>query len=327
MHWTNNFEPIWWLLPIFFLLAYGLYYLKMQRNARKLAIIWKNFWLKASLRTLVFLLLLISFLGPIWGLPNQQENTANAKDIIVAIDLSASMDAIDIVPSRLEKVKFELGKFIEKLNNDRLGLIIFSYDAYMQCPLTSDKSAIHLFLRPINTANVPQGGTDLGAPLALAYQKLKPNDNDMQSELNNKILLLISDGEDFGEKTAKQAQALADLGVKIFTLGIGTQTGGLIPDRRTGFKIDPTNGQQVLSKLNSDALQTIAQIGKGQYFQIDQQQNQFELLIKAIENAKGSPISVQNRDTSSNHYFYFLLLALILFVFDLAKPLKIIDLV
>ncbi|MEO1255528.1 MAG: VWA domain-containing protein, partial [Bacteroidota bacterium] len=137
--------------------------------------------------------------------------------MFVCIDLSQSMNATDVQPSRLSKVKFELKNIVEAFNSDRIGLIMFSSEAYMQCPLTYDNNALNLFIQTLNTDMVPNFGTDFGPPLEMATEKLTVDDT-VITRSKSKIAILISDGEDFGENTSEVANDLESEGISLFTL-------------------------------------------------------------------------------------------------------------
>ena len=131
--------------------------------------------IKLVLRTLFFSLLIISLLGPSFG-ESKKEVKSIGKDIMFCVDLSKSMDAFDIQPTRLEKVKYEMKKIVGAFSSDRVGVIIFSSEAFMQCPLTFDQNALNLFIETMNTGLVPASGTDFAPPLKMAIQKLESDD-------------------------------------------------------------------------------------------------------------------------------------------------------
>ena len=140
------------------------------------------------------------------------------KDIYIAVDLSTSMNAFDVQPSRLEKVKFELKKIVEAFNSDRIGLIIFSSEAYVQCPLTYDQSALNLFIETLQTNLLESNGTDFApALLSLALDKLSGKESTITQQ-KSKVILLISDGEDFGETSRETAEQIEARGIKALYL-------------------------------------------------------------------------------------------------------------
>src|SRR5579872_959630 len=233
---------------------------------------------KLALRTAFFALILIAFLGPSFG-DSKKEIKSVGKDIMICVDLSKSMDAFDVQPTRLEKVKYEMKRIVEAFNSDRVGVIIFSSEAFMQCPLTYDQNALNLFIETMNTGLVPSSGTDFGPPLRMALDKLG-NQDGPSSQQKSKVIILISDGEDFGEHTSEIDKEIEDKGIKLFTLGVGTDKGSQIMAGR-GYKTD-SRGNAIISKLNSSELKSLASKTNGQYFEINENRNDVSRLINTI---------------------------------------------
>ena len=144
MIWSGSLSMLEWLFIGAFILLYALYIFRVIRAARALNSGYRRVLYKVLLRAAFFALLIISLLGPSFG-ETQREIKSIGKDIFICVDLSESMNAFDIQPSRLEKLKFELKQIVEAFSSDRIGLIMFSNEAYVQCPLTYDKSALNLF--------------------------------------------------------------------------------------------------------------------------------------------------------------------------------------
>src|SRR5690606_38347423 len=203
-------------------------------------------FIKLAVRTLFFALLLVAILGPSFG-GSKREVKAIGKDIMICIDLSKSMDAFDIQPTRLEKVKNEMKKLVAAFNSDRIGLIIFGSEAFMQCPLTYDQNALNLFIETMNTGLVPVGGTEFGPALRMALNKLT-NEKEHIGDTKSKIIVLISDGEDLGKDTDEYVKEIEKNNIRLFTLGVGTERGGNIY-AGSGVKKDK-DGSPVVSKLN-----------------------------------------------------------------------------
>ena len=264
--------------------------------------------------------MIIALLGPSFG-SSKKEIKVIGKDIMIAIDLSESMNANDIQPSRLEKIKFELKKIIDEFNSDRIGIIMFSNEAYIQCPLTYDKNALNLFIETLNTGLLPNSGTDFGPPLDLALDKLLADK--IQENNKSKIIILISDGEDFGENTYEIVDKIKKSSIKLFTVGIGTSQGTRIILKNGVFKKDK-DGKEIITQLNSTTLKKIANETKGKYFEISNQRNQINGMIYAIKEIKGDVIDSKSIDVTKNKYFYFLFIALMLMSMDFLFNFKII---
>ena len=296
-----------------FLIFYALYIFRVIQIANRLNTPFHTVFIKILLRTIYFGLFIVSLLGPLYG-GAKREVKSIGKDIVMAVDLSKSMDAFDIQPTRLEKVKYELKKIVEAFNSDRLGIVIFSSEAFTQCPLTYDQNALNLFIETMNTGLVPQSGTDFGPALRMALKKLE-DDEDNPSESKSKIIILMSDGEDFGEDTEDIIQEVENRDIKLFTLGIGTDRGGNIY-AGNGLKKD-RDGAPVLSKLNSSALRALASKTGGQYFEINETKNDVSRLINTISKIEGELRDARFVDVSANKYFYVLLAAAVLFLLDI----------
>jgi Ca-activated chloride channel homolog len=188
-------------------------------------------------------------------------------DVVVALDASKSMRARDVLPSRLERAKLELSTLLDELKGDRVAIVAFAGDAFVQCPLTSDYAAAKLFLRAIDPDQMQEGGTNIGAALATAQKVLEGADRGAK----DRVVVLLSDGEDLSGEVGEATDALKSAGIKVFTIGIGSTTGEPIPvlDKqgdRTGYLKDPSTGQTVLSRLDEAGLESIAQATGGDYF-------------------------------------------------------------
>jgi Ca-activated chloride channel homolog len=306
------------LLILVFLIGYGLYLWRIIKISRALHTPYKTVFIKLFIRSVFMALLIIALLGPTFG-DSKREIQSVGKDIMICVDLSKSMDAFDVQPSRLEKVKFEMKKIADAFNSDRLGIIIFSSEAFMQCPLTYDQNAINLFIETMNTSLVPSSGTDFAPPLRMALSKLEDNEGP-STQQKSKVIVLISDGEDFGEETNEIAKEVEDKGYKLFTLGVGTEKGSQITAGR-GYKTDK-QGNTVISKLNTSSLKALASKTDGEYFEINESRNDVNKLINTISKIEGQMRDARVIDASANRYYYFLLAALILLALDILISIK-----
>ncbi len=181
-------------------------------------------------------------------------------DILFAVDTSKSMLAEDIRPNRLQRAKFAILDFVVQLEGDRVGLLPFAGSAYLMCPLTIDYSAFESSLDAINTTIIPKGGTDLASAIVEAESVLS-------NEANHKILVFITDGEDLRGESLQAAKNAAEKGMTIYTVGVGTSEGELIPVSRngkTGFVKDKS-GKFITSHLDEIALTRIAEVSGGLY--------------------------------------------------------------
>ncbi len=318
MVWFRDFEWTEVIFVLIFLIFYAIYIRKIVRIGRSLNTPFRNIFIKLFLRSAIFTLLIIAFLGPSFG-DSKREIKSVGKDIMICVDLSKSMDAFDIQPTRLEKVKFELKKVVEAFNSDRIGIIIFSSEAFMQCPLTFDQNALNLFIETLNSGLVPSSGTDFGPPLRMALTKVSDQEGS-QMQQKSKVIILISDGEDFGEETDEIAKEIEDKDIKLFTLGVGTEKGSQIYAGKA-YKTD-NQGNTVVSKLNSSSLRSLASKTSGQYFEINGSKNDVSRLINTISHIEGELRDARFVDVTANRYFYFLLAALLFLVLDILINVK-----
>ncbi len=306
------------LTELILILAFGLFYflyiIRLAKIARSLNTSYANIFVKLILRTIYFLLFIAAILGPSFG-GSKKEVKSIGKDIMICVDLSKSMDAFDIQPTRLEKVKFELKRIVGAFTGDRIGVIIFSSEAYVQCPLTYDQNALNLFIDAMSTRLVPNTGTDFAPALSMAYKKLTEDTEGPTTQPKSKVVVMISDGEDFGTQTENVLDEIEKNNIKLFALGIGTSEGGNIR-AGNGLKTD-RRGQVVTTKLNDESLKELARRTSGQYFEINGSRNDVSRLINTISKIEGELRGTKTVDVTANKYFYFLLAGVILFLIDI----------
>lgn len=292
-----------------FLLFYGLYIGRTILVARALGTTARAVVIKFFLRTTYFSLMIVALLGPFFGEP-ERDIIAEGKDIMVLVDVSKSMDATDVQPSRLEKVKFELQRLIASLQENRFGLIIFSSSAFLQVPLTFDLNAFELFTQSLNTSQVSSTGTDICSALDLSLDKLIKN----QTVNTSKIILLLTDGENFGTCERKTLASIRQFDLKLMIIGIGTNGGGRI--RQNAGWVKDESGQIVTTRLNSKYLRELAGATNGKYFEINNQANAIAEVVNAINSVENRLIDSRKVAVISNKYRYFLMAALVLIALD-----------
>lgn len=318
MTWYRNISALEITFLALFILFYAGYLFRVIRIAKKLHTPYYKVFIKLALRTIMFILLIVALLGPSFG-ETTKEVKSIGKDIFIAVDLSSSMNAHDVQPTRLEKVKYELKNIVESFSSDRIGIIIFSSEAFVQCPLTFDQNALNLFIETLHTGLVPSAGTDFAPPLKMALDKLT-NSESVSAQQKSKIIVLISDGEDFGDESSSVARDIEKSNIKLFTLGVGTQQGSRIKTAR-GFKKD-NNGQDVVTTIDSKSLKNLASETGGQYFEINGSNNDVSRLVNTINSIEGELRDTRQIDVSANKYYYFLATALMLLFLDVITSLK-----
>ncbi|MCP4624162.1 MAG: VWA domain-containing protein [bacterium] len=216
-------------------------------------------FIKGLLLLLSLGLLLFALAGPRWG-SHYEEVSQKGVDVMLLIDVSPSMLVEDISPNRLERARREILDFIKVVQGDRVGLVAFAGAAFVQCPLTLDYAALEMFLSALQPDLIPVPGTDLGAAIETGISAYD------DKSATDKVIMLITDGEDNEKQGIKAARQAAAKGVKIFVFGIGDIGGGPIPelDGSGGFKKDP-QGKLILSKLEEESLREIASLTGGTY--------------------------------------------------------------
>jgi Ca-activated chloride channel family protein len=265
---------------------------------------------KFFLRAIYFVLLVVSIVGPFFGEP-EREGMSEGKDVFFLVDISASMDVQDVQPSRLEKTKFELKNLVSTLQGNRYGLIVFSSEAFVQVPLTFDINAFDLFLETLNTNQTSSGGTDICSAINLAVQKETADNNPKRT---TKVLVLLTDGEDFGTCDDDNLTKLRQYGITLIVVGVGSAKGGPVKKGNEWLRDD--NKEPVVSRLNASYLKNLCQKTKSQYIEINGTDDGFGKVAEAIDTVPNSLIDGRKVLVTSNRYQYFLVLALILIVFD-----------
>jgi Ca-activated chloride channel family protein len=270
-------------------------------------------------RTIKVILFLLAFSSLILALCNLQTGSKLAEikregaDIIVCIDVSNSMLAQDLQPNRLMRAKYALEKMIDALQGDRLGLIIFAGEAYVQLPITKDYGAAKLFLESISTGMVPVQGTNLAAAINKATESFS------EGTEKNKAIILITDGENHDSDALEAAEACGKKGIMINTIGIGSPNGVPIPIIENGvikgYRKDK-EGQTVVTKLNADLLKSIAGKANGVYVQASQSDVGLNAVLSKIEELDKAQIESKIYEDYEDQFQWFLGISLILFVIE-----------
>lgn len=266
---------------------------------------------------LKFILILLAFSASVIALANlrspqgTERVTRKGIDLLIALDVSKSMLARDIKPSRLERAKQLLGKLIDRLTNDRIGIVVFAGRAYLQMPLTSDHGAAKMYLSTASPDIVPTQGTVIADALQMCSSSFNSR------EKKYKTVLLISDGEDHDEDAVKVAGQMADEGIMVNTIGIGSPEGVAIIDETTNETKKDMNGNTVITKLNEDELKSIAVKGKGIYqlfTNTDEVVSKIENHLQTMDQRAVTEDSLVNY---KNFFPYFLGFSLVLLVLEL----------
>lgn len=271
-------------------------------------------------RTWKFILYLLAFAFVVVGIVNPQVGTKleevkrKGADLMICLDVSNSMNAEDLQPNRLEKAKQAISKLINKLEGDRLGVIVFGGEAYVQLPITTDYSAAKLFLESINTDMIPTQGTAIGNAIDLALESFG------KDEGKNKAIVVITDGENHEDDAIKAAEAAAEKGIVVHTIGMGSADGAPIPvyrnNVREGYRKD-NEGNTVVTKLNEQVLQEVSAAGNGIYVRASNADAGLNNVLSAIDKLEKKQFESKMYSDYEDRFQWFIAAALVLLLIEL----------
>ncbi|RYZ50122.1 MAG: VWA domain-containing protein [Sphingobacteriales bacterium] len=274
----------------------------------------------AGRSTTKFVLIAAALLFAILGLANLQQSAQTGQaerkgvDVFFALDVSKSMLATDIQPDRLTRAKQLISRMMEKMSDDRVGLVVFAGKSYLQVPLTIDYGAAKMLLETVKPDMIPTQGTVLGDAIDLSASSFS------QKEKKYKALVLISDGEDHDAQAMDAAKKAAEEGVVIYTIGIGSEKGSTIIDPATGQPKLDDKGAPVITKLNEQELRSLAEATGGTYTHLANTSQAADALVNAIDDMEGKDYgSVQFTDFES-YFQYFIAAALLLIIAEWLMP-------
>lgn len=252
--------------------------------------------------------LLVSAARPQWG-ERIEEIKRKGLDVMIVLDVSASMDVQDIKPSRIEAAKAEIAALLNELEGDRAGLVCFAGDAALVCPLTLDYSALRIFLDSASTATISRAGTSVAAAIENAMESFK------SQEKKYKVIVLITDGESHEDEPAVMAAKARDAGIVIYAVGVGTPAGELVPlhdhaGRFIEYKKDES-GELVRSRLDADALQEIATTTGGKFFAIASGGDEVQHIAEEIAAMDKKEVAAKLQTVYEERFQWFLLPGLI----------------
>ncbi|OUD36972.1 VWA domain-containing protein [Flavobacterium sp. FPG59] len=267
---------------------------------------------------LKIVILILALLGLIIGLVNPKIGTKmetvkrEGIDIVFAVDVSKSMLAEDIAPSRLDKSKQIVSQIINQLGSDRIGIVAYAGSAFPVLPITTDYSVAKMFLQSMNTDMVSSVGTSFN-------EAIKLSSTYFDDKKTSKLLIMISDGEDHNEGAEAAAEEAAKLGIKIITIGVGTEKGGTIPLKRNGvvegFKKD-SNNEVVITKLVPESLTLIAKTTKGGYVNGNNTKEVLEYVKNALNNIQKTEFEATEMADFQSQFQWFLGFAFLLLFAD-----------
>ncbi|WP_010246555.1 VWA domain-containing protein [Acetivibrio cellulolyticus] len=314
------FNIIYIILPLASCILLILGYKKKERilNLLRIKTVKRFRILRTVLAVLGLALILFSLLGPQSFIGLAKINKEGL-DIYVLIDTSKSMLAEDIKPDRLSRAKNIIESIIDNLEGDRIGFIPFSSAAYIQMPLTDDYDLARMYLDVIDTDMIAGGGTNVGTALNLAENSFE------ETSSADRVVIILSDGEEHNSNSVDILKSFNDEHLKVFTIGIGTAKGGLVPDygsdggQKSGYKKD-SNGEFVMSKLNSETLKKLASTGKGSYYQSSLTGDEIASLTKKISSLKKDTYKADEVRRFKQLYQFFLGPGILLFLIAYLLP-------
>ncbi|MCP3929067.1 MAG: VWA domain-containing protein [Bacteroidetes bacterium] len=264
--------------------------------------------LKFTLLILALSFLIIGWANPQWGI-KKEKVMRKSIDVFIALDISQSMLAEDVSPSRLERAKQFAQKLVQQLKGERIGTIIFAGNAYLQVPLTTDYSAVQLFLKSANPNMAPTQGTAIGDAIDLAERSFE------EENKNYKAIVILTDGENHDDEALSRAETARDNGLLIFTVGIGTSEGSFIPvyaGGRQDYKRDRT-GNPVRTRLDENVLRELSEKGDGVYFNLANNSDQVvEALQERIDRLEKREFEQRIFNEFESYFQYFIGVALFL---------------
>lgn len=323
MHFESQ-HIIWffWILPLLFLVFLFVQYWRSQilsslfvrtswRTRMSEVVLW-TYWLRFAFFAVALASLIIAWMKPYSDF-EMREVTNKGVDLFFAVDLSASMKAQDVQPSRISRARREIMDFLVRMTGDRVGMIGFAGESYVFVPLTSDYAAVDLFINELDPGSIPIPGTDIQGAIKKAVATFSK-----QSQATGKAVILITDGEDSFGLDEDLIRTIKKYDIKIFVIGIGTAEGAPIPLDGGGYKTDQ-DGKVVITKLNEDALKSLALSTGGGYARsvtgdLDLEQIYFQGIKKSLEN---SELKTKQRRIPVYEFQKFILAALVMLFLEI----------
>ena len=270
--------------------------------------------IKNTLFVLAITFLIVGLSNPQVG-TKMEEVKREGVDLMIAIDLSYSMMAQDIKPNRLERAKQAISRLIDKLEGDRIGLVVFAGEAYVQLPITTDYSAAKLFLSTVNTSIIPTQGTKIGNAIDLCSKSFD------KENAQSKAIIIITDGETHDEEAIESAKKAKEEGIYIHTLGMGLTKGGPIPiynkyGSTSEFRKD-REGNIIITKLNESMLEEIALAGEGTYIRANNSKSGLSSLFEEINKMEKKEIGTMIFTNYKDRFQIFIGISLVLLILNL----------
>jgi Ca-activated chloride channel family protein len=267
--------------------------------------VWKFYLTLLAIIAMIFVVA-----GPQFG-SKLQTATKKGVELIIALDVSNSMLAEDIAPNRLKRAKQAISQMVDKLGNDKIGLIVFAGDAYTQLPITTDYASAKMFLSTINTGIVPTQGTAIGKAINLGIRSFGP-----QEEVSRAIIV-ITDGENHEDDAIKAAEAAQEKGIIVYTIGMGSAKGAPIPAEGNNTFRKDREGNVVITKLDEKLLQEIAIAGGGKSIRANNTKVGLKELLKEINKMEKSEIKSKVYSEYDDQFQWLALIAFVILMLEI----------
>jgi len=265
-------------------------------------------WVRMVLFSLAFMFFVIGLSRPQIG-AKLKEHQAKGVEIMICLDVSNSMLAEDFSPNRLERAKLSISRLVDKLKDDRIGLIVFAGNAFVQLPITTDYVSAKMFLSSISTESVPIQGTAIGDAISTAIRSFSA-----QSE-KSRAIIIITDGENHEDDPIAAAKQAAELGISVYTIGVGSPEGKPIPV--DGELLKDKDGEIVVSSLDEQTLQDIANVGHGAYVRAGSSEFGLNPIVDEIKKMDEEEFSSVVFEEYDEQFMYFFAIALILLIIEM----------
>ncbi len=308
------------VIPLLLVLFYFLIQ-KKERDLKKLAepslfkALFKGFDKRSAWVYFIWFLLalglgIISLANPQWG-TKMERVKAKSSDIVIALDISKSMLADDVLPNRMERAKKFTERLIRSLKGERIGLISFAGSAYLQMPLTADYAAAEIFVKSANPNQAGTQGTAIADAIDLAGEVFD------QEGPYQRALIIITDGENHDTDAIERARLATENGTRIYTIGVGTEEGAYIPESRQGRRgyLNDKQGNIVTSKINKEMIEKVADAGNGNAYFLTQSNNIIDDIKGEIDRMQKREVQQQSFTDYVSYYQYFLAVSILLFIY------------
>jgi Ca-activated chloride channel family protein len=266
-------------------------------------------WVRLSFFAIAFCFLVFALSRPQRGVRLKEQHLRGA-EVVIALDVSNSMMAEDYTPNRLERAKLAISRVSESLQGDRIGLIVFAGVPDVKIPLTSDYISAKMFINSISTNSIPIQGTSIGAAINLAVNSFSEESD------KSRAVIVITDGENHEGDAVAAARNAADNGVRVFTIGVGTRKGTMIPDPDGGYITD-ADGNNVVTHLDEESLVKIASAGNGAYVQANNVEFGLSPIVDEIQNMEDTVTTTITYEEYEELYMYFLAAALFFLILEI----------